>query len=131
MREWESIFKQNVLSVHFCGKRGGKAFINAVRMKTGRCPERTQACSKLTSQANTICVEHLNSCPITDMALVGSVPNRKITSVDLNRNTLMLQTNQEDSLPLIDFKVARKTVDERFNALGPMLWTRSLSPFTL
>lgn len=59
----------------FCGKRGGKSFLEVVRPdEKGKCPKDHKKCSKNTSPQNTICYpkDEDYACPITDIRFTST-----------------------------------------------------------
>ena len=99
----------------FCGKRGGKSFIDVTRpdLETKLCPEGTKPCSSKTTIDNTVCYPEADidsSCPITDFKFVASsekktYSDRGYTTIELSggpkdQNLFVYSKTATDNLPI-------------------------------
>ena len=107
-----------------CGKRGGKAFIDASRPDTnqqtisnnGDCPGEKIPCSAATSPDNTICVTQIEKdsglCPITEIKLMDKTEAENLDSENYKVHaftddlSLVYSKTQGDNLPIIGTQIA-------------------------
>jgi hypothetical protein len=86
---------------YFCGKRGGPAFVDAVRPDAnGNCPQGLSKCSENTPAEHTICRAEKNLCPI------NSIEFSKKEGLPVKENFKLLVSTTGKGLPIIKTQLA-------------------------